>query len=678
MSSVKNIDFNNCQIGRPPVVGIYGVSGSGKTFVLNALKHAYGADYILVEGSEVISRLVDGGLEGFQRLDDDRKKSVRELAIRTVLADCLNDGKIAVVSGHFMLWSDEQKSMTSVWTQQDLETFTHIVYLNPPPETIRDRCLHDTAKRRPELTVDELRQWQREEEMQLRLSCYRSGIIYFTVREDSPVSGVKALLELFFHRGQDSHRREAESQLDSFIGLSTKDLASALVLDADKTLAAADSGHLFWEDVYRRHLFQTQQDYLKEIFGGPLGYTSAAFLQAALLYEELVAQNVFDEICTNVARQISLYPDVAALLARLRKDEKIATLVVTCGLRRVWEKVLEQYGLIDAVKVIGSGPISDAHVITGRVKANLVAHLQRRYHLHVVAIGDGVLDLDMFAQADRAVVVVGDQKTRSQRMEKELAAAIAGGRFAASQAVLSPGSPPRLDTGVLSLVDLNGRDFDDYILRGSPFPLINTIDFTNSRVANILATPMRDAANSGPSLRNAHWQTGRYLALFTLPDLLGIEEYMIRHVQGHHVYGNRIAQQDKALIVALMRGGEPMALGVSEILPSASFLHARTPNDITAELLHVKSTVILVDSVVNSGQTIADFICHLTVSKPAVRIIVIAGVVQDEAPARIETWCLTRPRQRIDLITLRLSQNKFTGRGGTDTGNRLYGTEILK
>ncbi|OQV08697.1 hypothetical protein CLAIMM_12925 [Cladophialophora immunda] len=430
MSSGTNIDFNNCQIGRPPVVGIYGISGSGKTFVLDALKHVYDGDYILVEGSEVISRLVDGGLQGFQRLDEHRKKSVRELAIRTILADCLNDGKIAVVSGHFMFWSDEQEAMTSVWTQQDLETFTHIVYLNPPPETIQDRRLHDTAKER-----------------QLRLSCYRSGIIYFTVREDSPLARVTALLELFLHRGQDSHRREAETQLDSFIGPSTKHLTSALVLDADKTLSATDSGHLFWEDVCHRNLFQTQQDHLKDIFGGPLGYTSAAFLQVALLYEELAAQNAFDEICTNVAGQISLYPDVAALLLRLRKDEKIGTLVVTCGLRRVWEKVLERYGLLDTVEVVGSGPIGDAHVITPRVKANLVAHLQRRYHLHVVAIGDSVLDLDMFAQADRAVVIVGDQKTRSQRMEKELAAAIVGGHFSASQAVLSPGSPPRLDTG---------------------------------------------------------------------------------------------------------------------------------------------------------------------------------------------------------------------------------------
>ena len=149
---------DNCQLGRPTVVGIYGISGSGKTFVLDALKHAYGTKYILVEGSEVISRLVKGGLQGFHALDDPGKQSIRELATRTILANCLNDGKIAVVSGYFMLWPGDHGGGTPVWTQQDLETYTHILYLNPSPETVYLRRLQDVAKGRFELTVDELRQ----------------------------------------------------------------------------------------------------------------------------------------------------------------------------------------------------------------------------------------------------------------------------------------------------------------------------------------------------------------------------------------------------------------------------------------------------------------------------------------------------------------------------------------
>ena len=122
MATEKNIDFNNRSVGRPIVVGIYGLPGSGKTFVLNALRQTHGTDCLLTEGSEVISRLVDGGLEAFQALDEAQKYSTRELANRTIVADCLNDGKTAIVTGHFMLWPSVDDNRIIVWTQQDFET----------------------------------------------------------------------------------------------------------------------------------------------------------------------------------------------------------------------------------------------------------------------------------------------------------------------------------------------------------------------------------------------------------------------------------------------------------------------------------------------------------------------------------------------------------------------------
>lgn len=337
-------------------------------------------------------------------------------------------------------------------------------------------------------------------------------------------------------------------------------------------------------------------------------------------------------------RQISLHPEVAALLLKLRSDEAVVTLIVTCGRCQVWQKVLERYGL-GTVKVIGSGPLSGTHthIVTPQTKARLVAHLQRSHRLHVVAVGDSVLDLGMSVQTERAIVVFGDEQTRNRRMEEELAKSLESGALSAKQTVLARGSPPRLTTRVLPLVDLNGSDFYEHILRRSSLGLVlNIIHFTDARLFKILATPMRDAAISGPELRDAHWQVGRYLALSTLPDLLGIEEYKIQHVQGHQVPGHRIAGQGRVLIVALMRGCEPMALGVSEILPMAPFVHAREPEDVKPELLDLMSTIILVDSVVNSGQTVVGFIRHLAGLSTGIRIVIMAGVVQKDAIVRIE------------------------------------------
>jgi uracil phosphoribosyltransferase len=352
--------------------------------------------------------------------------------------------------------------------------------------------------------------------------------------------------------------------------------------------------------------------------------------------------------------------------------------VVTYGLRLVGEKVLERYGLLDMVKVIRGGPLTgDNQSMTAVVKARLVTRLQRYYHLFVIAIGDSVLDLNMFAQADRTVVVVGDEQTRSTLIESELTKAIHEGRFSARQVILLRGAPPRLNTAVLPIVHLDEPGFLNYLLPDYCVPVLSLVELTETRSSKILATAMRDANNSGPFLREVHKQVGQYLALQTLPDLLGVEEYMIPHVQGYQASGFRIADQDKTLVVALMRGGEPMALGVNDILPIASFLYANRPDDLQPKHVVEMSTVILVDSVVNSGRTIIDFVSRLKNLCETVRIVVISGVVQNSAIGNIEGLKVVIRGGQVNLVALRLSENKFTGCGGTDTGNRLYNTTRL-
>jgi len=70
---------------------------------------------------------------------------------------------------------------------------------------------------------------------------------------NSRYRGWAPLIDLFQRGSQESHWRELEAQLDEHIGSSTaKTLTSALVLNADETVAAADSGALFWAHVPTR------------------------------------------------------------------------------------------------------------------------------------------------------------------------------------------------------------------------------------------------------------------------------------------------------------------------------------------------------------------------------------------------------------------------------------------
>ncbi|KAH0432072.1 hypothetical protein CcaCcLH18_06727 [Colletotrichum camelliae] len=446
-------------------------------------------------------------------------------------------------------------------------------------------------------------------------------------------------------------------------------LDSMLVFDADKTLCAEDTGNLFW------HLYYYQSAYtgcetdtpLKPLFSSEMGYSYKAFRQAMLLYEDVEYE--FADVCDDVASKVVMYPEFIALLRAAQENSNVGVVVVTCGIRRVWEKVLAREGL-SSVTIIGGGRLTDGYVVTPEVKAAVVSRLQDHHNLYVCAFGDSPMDLPMLKAADEAIVVVGDERFRSKSMDDALLKVIAEDGLRAKQIIVPSTSKMRLSSNVLPVLQLDAQQI---VAEFTKTPRhLRVFHATENAAAKLLMTPTRDASVAGPSLRAAHHDVGRYLAVEYLADTLGVEEYPIPHVQGHVTLGHRLLDEESTAIIALMRGGEPMALGVNEIFAKAMFLHAKQPEDIHEKILVGKKTVILVDSVVNSGKSIEGFIRHLQTMDVTIRIVVVAGVVQKEALTKV-----MRPLGKIvdlSLVALRLSENKYVGQGGTDTGNRLFNT----
>lgn len=116
-----------------------------------------------------------------------------------------------------------------------------------------------------------------------------------------------------------------------------------------------------------------------------------------------------------------------------------------------------------------------------------------------------------------------------------------------------------------------------------------------------------------------------------------------------------------------------MALGVNAVFPFAAFLHAKEPKDLTSEHLQGMTTLILVDSVINTGASMIQFIQFARTLQHDIHIVVVAGVVQADAISILDREAGTE-RRDLDLVALRLSSNKFKGQGRTDTGNRLFNT----
>lgn len=659
------------------VVGLYGIPGSGKTFLLDQLKQKLGQEHFeFYEGSKMITDLVPGGLDAFQKQEEQEKMYWRQLAIDTIGKECADSRRVAVVAGHFMFWPEEEEAGQPVYTRNDLDTFTHILYLDAPTELVAQRCLDDTKRNRPSASINHLRKWQQAEKTQLRHLCRHHGILFSLVfPHPTLLNKVSTLLRDFRHHTEECNLSRAESRIDEVLAAGQGQLETVLIMDADRTLAAKDSGALFWKMVSNSRQSTDEESRLKTLFSSPLGYSYTAFRQAALLYEETADDQEFNALCEDVASAVTMHPEFVSLLRLVAEQEHVSAVVVTCGLRRVWDKVLEREGLSKTVKVIGGGRIADGFIVTAAVKAATVVRFRDIYHMYVWAFGDSVLDLPMLSKADQAVVVVGEEQTRSKTMDAALLNAIDNDGLRARQALLPSNASPRLDTTKLPLVQLTDPEFIDSIIRrrGSRHPF-QVLHATDRNAAKLLMTPMRDATVAGPALREAHRRVGWYLATEFLAEMIGVEEYPIPHVQGHQTSGYRLCHEKKTSIVALMRGGEAMAFGVNEAFPCAMFVHAKRPEDIEPHHLLQLRTVVLVDSVVNSGKTVVNFVRHIRSLHATIRIVVVAGVVQAQSVSEGSVAQTLARNANFSLIALRLSDNKFTGRGTTDTGNRLFNT----
>ncbi|KAI8282066.1 Uracil phosphoribosyltransferase [Colletotrichum sp. SAR11_57] len=511
----------------PTIVGLYGVPACGKSFLLRQLKAYLGEQhYAFYEGSEVIDDIVLGGLHAFKRMHPGEKYYWRERAITFISRQCRETNRVGIVNGHYS-FCDEGESPKRIFTDADSLCYTHIFYLDVPAKNVARQCLEDTSRSRSSIHSS-------EENLARVISIV-----------DQMVSS-----------------KTSHGKLDSM-----------LVFDADKTLCAADTGNLFWhldypESACAGYDIDTP---LEELFSSEMGYSYKAFRQAMLRYEDI--EYKFEVLCDGVASRVFIYPEFLALLYAAEKKSNVGVVVVTCGIRRVWEKILAREGLCN-VTIIGGSRIADGYVVTPVVKAAVVSRLQDHHNLYVYAFGDSPMDLPMLKAADEAIVVVGDERLRSKSMDEALLKAISEDGLRAKQMLMPRTSGMRLSSSLLPVLQLNAQQI---VAKFTKTPQhLRIFHATEKAAAKLLMTPTRDASVAGPSLRAAHHES---------------IEVFVRHLQA---------------------------------------IYAK------------------------------------------IHIVVVAGVVQKDALTKV-----MKPLGKtadLSLVALRLSENKYVGQGGTDTGNRLFNT----
>jgi uracil phosphoribosyltransferase/phosphoserine phosphatase len=559
----------------------------------------------------------------------------------------------------------------------DKKAYTHTLYLEPNPKTVVEQVAKDSTRQRSQLDAATVRRWQEFEEEQLRSICRSNDILFMTIQPEmlNQTTSIAKIFQDAARHNETINEALVDDALDGILQLRPmSDVKTMLVLDADHTIAPYDASTLYWQ------LSDVAASPLKALFKSPLGYSYTAFRQMTWLYKQHAdSTGTFHKTCEKAASGIEVHPQMVALLQKARADRTVGVLIVTCGLKPIWENVLAALNLSATVPIIGNGLLSNGYVVTPKTKADIVNRLKHHHKLHVCAIGDSEVDLPMLKEAHQALIAVGPESSRSKSFDAKLQNAIENEGLRARQVLLPPDSTPRLDIKILPPVSLDEAFFT--ALTKQEYPL-KIFDASSKPAAKLLASSTRNANVHGLALQQAHENAGWYLATEYISQALGVESFDFTTVEGKTTQGHRLLDESKTLIVPLMRGGDPIARGVFRAFPAAMYHHTKKPEDLEQKHVAGRETIILADWVINTGKGMVEFVKHIRENLGCqARIVMVAGVVQEEVVGKegmngVFAKDLAGMGDVV-LVTLRVSKNKYTGTGGTDTGHRLFNSTHL-
>jgi hypothetical protein len=87
----------------------------------------------------MVGRVTIGGLLAYYKMSEIMKNVEWRTAIEAVGRECSSSGKVGIFTADFMTWEwdlDREQPGFQYFTDVHKETFTHILYMAPPAETI--------------------------------------------------------------------------------------------------------------------------------------------------------------------------------------------------------------------------------------------------------------------------------------------------------------------------------------------------------------------------------------------------------------------------------------------------------------------------------------------------------------------------------------------------------------
>ena len=377
-------------ITHPLRIGIYGVSGVGKTNLIKELeKHQKSIK--VIDGSTVVDQIVNGGVKTFKALDFPAKTAVRIKAVDRLQEIHRSSHKHTVIAGHYC-FIDGNNGYDVIWTKADADFYDVIFYLQKPPNAIFAQSQADLSRKR-NYSLQQIEAWQEFEKQELTQACNQAGTTLYHLDGQLTLTEIESV---FIEQISISVISEVSKEI------ANSGKSSVVLCDCDGTLNN-DDVYNFSEVCSTKvvtNIFKKYPNYCHEAFLDVSNYLDFAV-------SDLIKQQMFD----NARKMLTLHPVMLKKLQAYRNSNAVIVFV-SCGFPDVWNS-----GNFQADFLVGGASFGLHGCLVSDKSKELLAYLLRKYGMQVSAFGNGSLDIGMLKISQKAYYIYAD-KIKTKHIER--------------------------------------------------------------------------------------------------------------------------------------------------------------------------------------------------------------------------------------------------------------------
>lgn len=368
----------------PLRIGIYAISGTGKSTLINRLKESYEEILNCIDGSSIVDAVVPGGINAFKKLSSIDKYNFREKAVQYLQHKFISEHKHMVVAGHYsFLFKD---AYDVAWTAEDSKFYDLIIFLQADAELIFSRCEADIERNR-QYNIEQIQAWQVYEYEKLEQICSVDQRNFYVI--DASLSldeQVKKFVECV-----------SSTVVEKTAAKLASEYREVIVCDCDGTLNHSDVLE------FSEHLSLSVQK-ITDIFKKyPNGYSFDAFFEVSKYIDNPTVKQHIDAMVNKAKSQLTLNSSMKASLEKNFNKNECGFAMISCGYPEAWQSCFDS-------KVYMIGGASFARygcVMTDQHKKLFVTTL-KEYQTIVISYGNSSSDILMLSESDVGYFVYSD------------------------------------------------------------------------------------------------------------------------------------------------------------------------------------------------------------------------------------------------------------------------------